>query len=259
MISNRVIPVLLVKDNGLVKTVRFKNPQYIGDPINAVKVFNEKEVDELIFLDITATLLKRPPRFDLIKNIASETFMPFAYGGGLNNIEDIRRIFELGSEKVVINTMAIENPDFINKIASIFGSQSIVVSIDVKKTLSGKYFVMKKCGKERTKYEPHLFARMMEKNGAGELFINSIDNDGVMKGYDLTLLQSITAIVNIPVIACGGAGNLSHFSYALKTSGVSAVAAGSMFVYYGPNRAVLINYPSNNEIAGLLNSDKKDV
>ena len=240
MLKTRVIPCLLLKDLGLVKTVKFDNSKYVGDPINAVKIFNEKEVDELIFLDITATSEKRKPNFELLSRIASEAFMPFSYGGGLRDIEDIRKVLKIGIEKVIINTYACENTRFIKEVADEFGSQSIVVAIDVKKEDSG-YKVFINSGKTRAEREPVEYAIEMEKMGAGEIFLNSIDRDGTMEGYDLNLIKMVSRAVNMPVIASGGAGKTEDFKNAVE-AGASAVSAGSMFVFYGRNKAVLINY-----------------
>lgn len=244
MLKTRVIPCLLLKNQGLVKTVKFKDPKYVGDPINAVRIFNEKEVDELIFLDITASYENRKPNFKLISDIASECFMPFSYGGGIRDLNDIREIFNLGVEKVVINSFAVENPSFIKKASDLYGSQSVVVSIDVKKTLLGKYEMHTAGGKKNLKLDPVTFAKQMEIMGVGEIFLNSIDRDGTMQGYDIELIKKVSESVNIPVIACGGAGKPEDFTDAVKKGGASAVAAGSMFVFHGKHRAVLINYPS---------------
>lgn len=252
MLKTRVIPCLLLKNQGLVKTIQFTDPHYVGDPINAVRIFNEKEVDELIFLDITATRENRKPNFKLISEIASECFMPFSYGGGIRDLHDVKEIFNLGVEKVVINSHAIENPDFINKISELFGSQSVVVSIDVKKTLLGKYEVSTLNGKKNTKHEPVTFAKHMEIMGAGEIFLNSIERDGTMQGYDIKLIKEVSTSLSIPVIACGGAGRLEDFADAIKKGGASAVAAGSMFVFYGKHRAVLINYPTIQSLEKLF-------
>lgn len=248
MLQTRVIPCLLLKNNGLVKTVKFKDPKYVGDPINAVKIFNEKEVDELIFLDITATIENRKPNFEVISDIASECFMPFGYGGGIRNLDDIKKLFNLGVEKVIINSYAFENPMFIKEASSIFGSQSIVVSMDVKKGLFGKYEVFTNNGKKNTKLDPVKFAKQMEDMGAGELFLNSIDKDGTMQGYNIELIKKVSDSVNIPVIACGGASKNEDFGEAVKKGGASGVAAGSMFVFYGKHKAVLISYPPVHEL-----------
>ncbi len=251
MLRTRVIPCLLLRNQGLVKTVRFSNPTYVGDPINAVRIFNDKEVDELIFLDITATMQKKPPQFDLIHDIATECFMPFGVGGGIHDIETARSLLKLGSEKIILNTSAT-NLDFISEAANEFGSQSVVVSIDVKQSRFGKYQVYTTSGTVNTKLDPVQFAKSVESAGAGEIFLNSIDLDGTMQGYDLKLLESVTSSVGIPVVACGGAGNLMHFQEAILKGGASAVAAGSMFVFHGPHRAVLINYPTQDELKEYL-------
>lgn len=251
MLKTRIIPCLLLKSLGLVKTVKFSNPKYVGDPINAVKIFNDKEVDELIFLDITATAEKRKPSFDLLSSIASEAFMPFSYGGGLRSLDDVGKTLELGVEKVIINAYAHENPEFIKEASKKFGSQSIVVSIDVRKNKEGGYSVYKNNGTINTFKKPVEYAIESEKLGAGEIFINSIDKDGTMEGYDLDLIKEVSKAVNIPVIACGGAGEFEDFSKAIE-SGASAVSAGSLFVFVGPHKAVLISYPKKEEIENIL-------
>ncbi|PCJ78505.1 MAG: imidazole glycerol phosphate synthase subunit HisF [Flavobacteriales bacterium] len=244
----RVIPVLLLKNAGLVKTVKFKEPKYVGDPLNAVKIFNEKEVDELVFLDITATVKNMPPPLKLLSEIASECFMPFCYGGAIRTIEDIKQITNSGVEKVSINNYAVENPDFIEKAATIFGSSTIVISIDVKKNFWGKYEVYTKGGKNNTKLDPVKFAVEMNKRGAGEILLNSIDRDGTQAGFDIELVKKVSCEVDVPVIACGGSGSVEHLAEAIKDGGASAVAAGSQFVFHGKHRAVLINYPSQQEL-----------
>lgn len=253
MLKTRVIPCLLLKNEGLVKTVQFKHPKYVGDPINAVKIFNEKEVDELVFLDTTATIENRKPPLKLISEIATECFMPFCYGGGIRSIEDIAELFKLGVEKVSLNSYAVENPSLISRAADMFGNQSIVVSIDVKKTLFGKYRVFTQGGRKASKHDPVEFAVRMQEAGAGELFLNSIDRDGTMQGYDLDLIKRVSEAVSIPVIACGGAGSLDDFAAAVKQGGASAVSAGSLFVFQGRHRAVLITYPSTKELEQKLN------
>ncbi len=243
----RIIPVLLLQKGGLVKSVRFKNNKYVGDPINAVKIFNEKEIDEIVVLDIDATREKRPPAMKKIKEIAGEAFIPLAYGGGITTIEEVKELFYVGVEKVVINHAAISNPRLITEAASLVGSQSIVASIDVKKNLFGKYKVFVRNGTENTGHDPVEFAKKMEETGAGELFLCSIDRDGTYEGYDLDLIRKVSEAVNIPVVACGGAGNIDDFAKAVR-HGASAVAAGSMFVFQRPHNAVLISYPSQQEL-----------
>jgi cyclase len=247
----RVIPVLLLKNAGLVKTQKFKNPKYVGDPINAIKILNEKEVDELIFLDITASKEHKKPNLKLLNEIATECFMPLCYGGGIKTIEDIKNIISCGVEKVSLNSIAIENPDFVKSASDIFGSSTIVVSIDVKKNFWGKKIIYSYSGTKSTGLDPISFAVEMQKKGAGELLINSIDKDGMMNGYDYELIKQISKEVDIPVIACGGAGELKHLKEAIG-AGASAVAAGSMFVFHGKHRAVLINYPSQVELQNLF-------
>ena len=249
---NRIIPFLLLQNKGLVKSIKFKNYTYVGDPINAVKIFNEKEVDELIFLDISATKDKKEPDYELIKNISEECFMPLCYGGGINSIEQIRKITKLGVEKVSINSFAAQTPDFIKKASEIFGSSTIVVSIDVKKNIFGKQTVYSISGSKNTGIEPVEYAILMEKMGAGELMITSIDKDGTQSGYDFDLIKRVSESVSIPVIASGGAGTIQHFREAIHTSNAMAVAAGSMFVFHGNRRAVLISYPSQKEILEIL-------
>ena len=247
MLKPRVIPILLLRNDGLVKTTKFKDPKYIGDPINAIRIFNDKEVDELIFLDIMVSREKKAIDYDLISNIASECFMPLCYGGGINDIDSIRRILRLGVEKICINSYAFENPNFIKEVVRLFGSSTIVISIDVKKNFFGKYEVWTNGATKKLKISVSDALLQMEKLGAGEILINSINRDGTMLGYDCTLVEQVSKLVSIPVVAAGGAGKVSDFSEAIK-SGASAVAAGSMFVFHGKHKAVLITYPNRKEI-----------
>jgi len=249
-----VIPCLLLRNKGLVKSVKFRNHVYIGDPINTVRIFNEKEVDELIILDTMATLEKRKPSFELIKNIVSESFMPIAYGGGIRTVEDARTIISLGVEKIILNAAAIEMPLIVKELSDAIGSQSVVVSIDVKKSWLKGYQTYTSCGKVPTGIDPVKHAIKMQEMGAGELMINSIDRDGTFQGYDIGLISLISNAVAIPVIACGGAANLGHLRNALIEGGASAAAAGSLFVFHGKHKAVLINYPSNDQILQLIAS-----
>ncbi len=249
----RIIPCLLLRNNGLVKTVKFKESTYIGDPINTVKIFNEKEVDEIFFLDIDATKLKKEPPYELIHNIASECFMPFAYGGGIHSLQQIERIIKSGAEKVILNTHAFLGENFLKEAVSQFGSSTIAVSIDIKKDFLRGNMVYIKGGSQSTGMNPVDYAKRIEGEGAGEILINSIDRDGVMEGYDIELIKSISSSVKIPIIACGGAGKLNDFSLAVKQGGAAAVAAGSFFVFHGKRRAVLITYPSYSEISDLFN------
>jgi cyclase len=246
-IRPRIIPVLLYKKGGLVKTTAFKKPQYIGDPINAVKIFNDKEVDELIFLDIDATKENRPPGFDYIKEVAGECFMPLAYGGGITTLNDIEKLVKGGVEKVCINSKATDDPAFIAEAAEKFATSTIVVSIDIGKDFLGNYHIFSHGGTKKSNFKPVEFAKMVEQYGAGEILVNSIDRDGTQSGYDLKLISLIALAVNIPVIACGGAAVVKDFSLAIE-AGASAAAAGSMFVFTGKYKAVLINFPSNNDL-----------
>jgi cyclase len=238
----------------LVKTVKFKDSTYIGDPINAIKIFNEKEVDELIFLDIDASKEKKEPPFNLLKNIASECFMPLCYGGGISSIDQISEIIKCGVEKVSINTHAVKNPLFIKNAADIYGSSTIVAAIDVKKNIFGKYQIYINGGSENTNKDPLEFAKLIEQMGAGEIFLNSIDKDGTMTGYDIELIKKISNSVKIPVIACGGAGNIEHMREAIQQGAAAAVSAGSFFVFYGKRKAVLISYPRIDEIKYIYSS-----
>jgi cyclase len=247
----RVIPSLLLNKGGLIKSVQFKNYKYVGDPINAVKIFNEKEVDEIAVIDIDATRDNRPPNFEAIAEIASEAFMPMAYGGGITTIEQIRKILFGGFEKVIINKALHSNLNLVTQAANLVGSQSVVASIDVKKGLFGGYKVYTDNGKNSTKYSPFEFAKMVEKAGAGEILVNNIDADGTYKGYDVNLIKDIASAVNIPVIAIGGASNIEDFAKA-KQAGASAVSAGSMFVFQRPHQAVLISYPTQKELKEKL-------
>ena len=248
----RVMPCLLLRGTGLVKTVGFKDPTYLGDPRNVMKIFNEKEVDELVLLDITATENKREPNYELLLELTSECFMPLAYGGGITNLSQIEKILKLGVEKVSINTGAVENPDLITQAARVFGSQSIVVSIDVKRKLLGKYEAYIRNGRQKTGFDPVTLAKRMESAGAGEVLLNSIDRDGTMQGYELEVLRKVTDAVKIPVIACGGAGSIDDFGLAVKQGGASAVAAGSIFVFHGRHRAVLISFPKRQDLERIF-------
>lgn len=249
MVGIRVIPCLLWQGGGLVKTTKFKQPNYIGDATNAIRIFNEKEVDELMLLDIEASVKGRRPNLDLIRQIASECFMPLAYGGGVSTLEDIRNILSLGVEKVCINSKAVQDPEFIRQAGATFGNSTIVVCIDYRKTLLGKNVVTGLSGSNKSKYDPLQFAKLMEEMGAGELVLNSIDRDGTMTGYDIEMIRKVTDAVSIPVIALGGAGTTQHLFEAIDQTHVSAVAAGSMFVYQGKHKAVLINYPDRKTFA----------
>jgi imidazole glycerol-phosphate synthase subunit HisF len=244
----RVIPTLLLKGDGLVKGIRFKQHRYIGDPMNAVRIFNEKNVDELVFLDIAATEEQRKPRLEFIEKVAEESFMPFAVGGGLRTIEDIRQTLSCGAEKVVLNTAAVETPYLISQVAERFGSQSVVVSIDYRRNWFGQHQVVIQSGSKTTRLPPVEWAVEAVALGAGEILLTSIERDGMMQGYDLEILAQVTNAVNVPVIVSGGAGAADHMREAIRIGRASAVAAGSLFVFHGPRRAVLINYLSAVEL-----------
>lgn len=242
-------------NKGLVKTVKFKNSKYVGDPINAVKIFNEKEVDELIVLDIDATLQNREPDFAMIKNLAAECRMPLCYGGGVKTVKHAKEIINLGAEKVAISSVIFEKPEVITEMANEVGRQSVIVVLDVKKKgLFSNYEVFTHNGKKGSGKNPIEIAEEVEKLGVGEIVINSIDNDGVMKGYDLKLIQSIRDAVDVPITALGGAGKLDDIKDLIKQFGIIGAAAGSLFVFKGVYKAVLINYPRKNEINEMLRS-----
>lgn len=243
----RIIPVLLIREGGLVKSVKFRNHKYVGDPMNAVKIFNEKEVDEIVILDISASAEKRGPNIQQIKEIAGEAFMPLAYGGGISSIREIKELITAGVEKVVLNSSAFDNPALISEGAKWVGSQSIVVSMDIRKNWLGKFKVYTQNGAKNTGLDPLTYARRMEQAGAGEIFLNSIERDGTFEGYDTLLIEQVSAAVNIPVVAVGGAGSVEDFAVAVR-HGASGVAAGSLFVFQRPHRAVLISYPGQQEL-----------
>lgn len=252
MLRHRVIPCLLLSNGRLVKTRKFKNPVYIGDPINAIRIFNDKEVDELVLLDIKASVERRGPDFELLERISGECFMPLAYGGGVTSIEQIQRLLRLGVEKVILNTALYRDPSFIEEAATKFGSQAIMASIDVRRTLFGGYEVRMLAGKLPTSVKPVEAAQNAEKLGVGEILLTSIDREGTMAGYDLSLLASVSKSVNIPVIASGGAGKIDDFYSAIHVGQASAAAAGSMFVFFGPHRAVLLSYPQYHTLQKIF-------
>lgn len=248
MFRPRVIPILLLKDQGLVKTVKFNKSRYIGDPINAVRIFNDLEADELVFLDIAASKESRTIDIDLVKEIGDEAYMPFAVGGGITKIGEVEQILSVGAEKVVFNSILGSDMKIITDTAMRFGSQSVIASVDVKKNFFGKYVVHVNSGKTKVKTPLVSYIKEVEGKGAGEIIVNSIDNDGMMNGYDLQLIKTVSENVDIPVIACGGAGELGHLNPATKDAYASAVAAGSMFVFHGPRKGVLVNYPEKEEL-----------
>ena len=252
MFRPRVIPVLLLKDLGLVKTIKFMNPQYIGDPINAVKIFNDLKVDEIVFLDITATQQKRHIQLDFIRKVSDEANMPFAIGGGIKTIKEIRNILENGAEKVILNTTSVENPRFIKEAADVFGSSTIVACMDVKKNIFGKYQLVYKNAKKKAKDDPIEFAQKIEKYGVGEIIVQSVNRDGTYSGYDIEIIKKISKSVSVPVVALGGAADYNDFKEVVDTGFASAVAAGSLFLYHGPRRAVLINFPTQKYLKELF-------
>lgn len=254
MLRPRIIPCLLVKNGGLVKTVQFARPKYVGDPINAVRIFNEKEVDELIVLDIDATVQRREPDYRLIKHLAAECRMPLCYGGGVKTVEQIQKIISLGVEKVAVSSAAVSTPELISVAASRVGSQSIVVVMDVKTTglSSGCYELFTHNGTQSIGLHPVDVAKRVEALGAGEVVVNSIDRDGVMEGYDLELITQVRNAISVPMTVLGGAGTLKDIAALIDMFGIIGAAAGSLFVFKGKYRAVLINYPSRADKDALV-------
>lgn len=249
----RCIPVLLLQDGALVKTVQFQNPKYIGDPLNAVRIFNEKEVDELVFLDLDASVKGTPIPIRLLEEIAGECFMPLSFGGGIKTIEDIRQIIQIGIEKVIIGTEAVENPEFVKQAVTEFGSSSICVSLDIQKKMSGEYELYTRSGTKRIFQDPIEYAKVLEQLGVGEILLHSIDREGTGIGFDLELIRAIRQAVKIPIIISGGAGTMEHLCEGVE-NGASAVAAGSMFVFHGKHRAVLISYPNQASLKRIYSS-----
>ena len=253
MLRPRLIPCLLVQNGGLVKTVQFADPKYVGDPINAVRIFNEKEVDELIVLDIDATAQGREPDYNRIRNLAAECRMPLCYGGGVKTVEQVERIISLGVEKVALSVAAVADPTLVARAAEVVGSQSVVAVLDVKKSgWRGKNEVLTHNGTRKSGRGPVELAREMAAQGAGEIVVNSIDRDGTMKGYDFDLIREVRDVVRLPLTVLGGAGSLKDIESLIKTFGIIGAAAGSLFVFKGVYRAVLINYPSRAEKDALI-------
>lgn len=245
----RVIPVLLLKDWGLEKSVRFRDPVYVGSPINAARVFNGRNVDELILLDIIATEKKRGPILEIVSQITEEAFMPVTVGGGIRSVAMMRDLLNAGADRVVINTCAVEDPGLVTAGAECFGSQCIVVSIDAKQRGDGSYEVYTHAGRHPTGLSPLDHARHMQQRGAGEILLTSVDRDGTMEGYDVDLIREVADALTIPVIACGGAGTAQHLADAVFHGHASAVASGAFFLFFGPRKTVLITYPTDEELA----------
>ena len=252
MLRPRVIPTLLLRDRSLVKTVRFGSFAYIGDPRNTVRIFNELEVDELVFLDITATTDGREPNLELLAQIADECFMPLAYGGGIRTFDQARSILGIGFEKVIVNSQAFEDPSFITRLAEHFGNQAIVGSIDVRRDARGNPTVRTRSGNRDTGLEPVAWARELERRGAGEILLTAIDREGTWMGYDLDLVASVTSAVDVPLIANGGAGSVQHIGEVIRAGGASAAAVGSMVVFQKQGMGVLVNFPSPIQLETAL-------
>ncbi len=253
MLRPRIIPCLLIKNGGLVKTVQFGKHKYVGDPLNAVRIFNEKEVDELIVVDIDATVLNKEPDYSLIQNLATECRMPLCYGGGIKTIDQIQKLIGLGVEKVALSSSVILNPHLIQNAAQVVGSQSVVVVMDVKKRrLGGKYRLYTHNGSNATSFDPVSFAKLAAEYGAGEIVVNSIDRDGIMDGYDTDLVSKVRDATNLPMTVLGGAGSLSDVRQLIENQGIIGAAAGSLFVFKGVYKAVLINYPNRQEKDNLI-------
>lgn len=256
MLKNRVMPCLLLKDGGLVKSVRFKDYTYVGDPINAVRIYNDMEVDELIFLDIRATLGSAEPPYRLIEELAGECFMPLAYGGGVRNVEQMRRLFSLGVEKVALNAACLEVPGLIEEAAALFGRQAVIASIDVRKNLFGAYEVVTRNARKRTGEKPVDYAKAVAARGAGEILLTSVDRDGTWQGYDIALTKSVAEAVDVPVIASGGAGSLADIGAVVSEGKASAAAIGSMAVFQAKGLGVLIKFPKRAELEKILARDR---
>ena len=253
MLYPRIIPCLLIKNKGLVKTLRFSDPKYVGDPLNAVKIFNEKSVDELIVLDIDASSEKREPDYNAIANLAMECRMPLCYGGGIRTSDQAIKIFQLGVEKIALSSKAIEDPSIISEISNKVGAQSVIVVLDVKKNrFSKKYSIYTKNGTLKSKYNPIDFSKRIQQEGCGEIVINSIDKDGGMNGYDYEIIDQIRNVVSIPLTVLGGAGSLDDIGGLINEHGIIGASAGSLFVFKGKYRAVLINYPNSDEKETLI-------
>jgi len=258
MLRSRVIPCLLVHQKGLVKTVKFKDQKYVGDPLNAVRIFNEKEADELMVLDIDATVENREPDYNMIEHLASQCRMPLCYGGGIKTAEQAQRVFNLGVEKITLSSAVVHNPSLVTKIAKQVGAQSVVVVLDIKKKLLGGYAIFIENGKTKTNINLNRFIAQLQELGVGEIVLNSIDHDGMMRGYDTDLINRVQPLINVPLTVLGGAGDLDDIQDLVQTHGIIGAAAGSMFVFKGKYKAVLINYPdrdTKNKLFPVLSSD----
>ncbi|MBU2704613.1 imidazole glycerol phosphate synthase subunit HisF [Zooshikella marina] len=252
MLRTRVMPCLLIKGGGLIKTCNFKKYRYVGDPINAVRIFNQKEVDELIIFDIDASKNKII-QYDLIEQITSECFMPLCYGGGVKNIEDFRKLFYIGVEKVSISSLIFENPSVVRTAIEIFGAQSIIATFDIKKGFfCNKYYAYIYSGKKNTKIKIDECLKLAKKIGVGEIILNSIDRDGTWNGFDLNLFKSIKEEVDVPIVAVGGAGSLEDIKEIVITGGATAVGIGSMTVFQSKGMGVLIKFPTQKELSTLF-------
>lgn len=247
----RTIPMLLLKNKGLYKTRQFRDPKYVGDPVNAVRIFNDKEVDELSIVDIEAARGSQEPDIKLLREISGEAFMPLSFGGGVNNVELVRELISSGFERVIINSAAVRDPSLINEVADRFGSSTLIASIDSRRDWRGRHWVHIGGGQEKTRLQAAEWAAEVARRGAGEILLTSIDRDGEMSGYDLDLIKQVTSAVRVPVIAAGGAGKLSDFVDATSKAGASAIAGGAFFVFHGKHRAVLISYPPRTVLKAL--------
>ena len=251
MLLPRIIPCLLLTQDGLVKTINFKDPTYIGDPVNAVKIFNEKKADELFILEINASIEKYEPNFQLIKNIARESRMPICYGGGVKNLDQAKKIFNFGIEKIAVSSIIFDNIDLVSQISNYSGSQSMVVVLDIKKE-DNEYFIFTNNGKKKIDTDIIVLIKKLENLGMGEIVVNSIDRDGMMDGFDFDLIDLIFDNTHVPITILGGAGNLTDIKKAIEKYGSIGISCGSLFVYKGSRKAVLINYPNKADKIKIL-------
>jgi imidazole glycerol-phosphate synthase subunit HisF len=254
MIKPRIIPCLLLDNQDLVKTIKFSKKKYIGDPLNTIRIFNELETDELMILDIYASKNNKEPDFDFIEEIVSEAFMPLAVGGGIKSLDHASKLINLGIEKVIINTAALDSFDLIESISNKFGNQSVIISIDIKKSFFGNYHIYNHVSKRKLNIDISNYIKQAIEKGAGEVFLNLVDKDGMCNGYDLNFIKQVSKEITTPLIVCGGANKQEDFKNAIN-SGADACAAGSMFIYKGNYKAVMINYPKYNDILNLFKSE----